>query len=141
MLPTLGIGMDRLGTMRRFALHIVLLFWSLGCGSDALSIDAPNIIDVTPQPAIISVGESVRIDFYPQTALPTSETPENRQLDPSPLVDLGMDVESWVFRDAFDFSASVAVSEQASTGIFEVEFPISNEYADFTIRFNLQVTR
>ena len=140
MLPPMKVGTTPALRVRRLACSILLLCFC-GCASDALSIEPPNVIDVTPEPGIVSVGESVRIDFYPQTQLPEGENASNRTLDPSALAALGMVIERWVFEHAFDFSVSVVVSEQASTGLFTVEIPIANEYSDFIIRFDLQVTR
>jgi len=112
-----------------------------GCASDALSLEAPNIIDVTPQPSIISVGESIRVDFYPQSDVADGTESGIRQLETQSIESLGILVDGWSFRSAFDFSISLSVAEGAQTGIFQIEIPLTNEYERFVARFNLQVTR
>jgi hypothetical protein len=123
---------------------LILVFVALsvtGCASDALSIEPPNIINVTPQPSIVSVGESIRVDFYPQEAIPEGTESSIRQLDTTALEELGILIEGWNFRSAFDFSITMSISEQTKTGNFQLELPLSNEYERFVARFNLQVTR
>ena len=120
----------------------VFAAWAVsGCASDALSLDAPNIIDVTPQPSIVSIGESIRVDFYPQSDVADGAESGIRQLDTASIESLGILVDGWSFRSAFDFSISMSVSERAQTGIFQIEIPLTNEYERFVARFNLQVTR
>ena len=57
--------------------------------SNALSTEAPNVLNVTAQPSVLTTGETTRLDFY------YSETARDeqlgRQLDPSEL-------EAWVFQ-------------------------------------------
>jgi hypothetical protein len=125
-----------------YALILVFVALSVtGCASDALSIEPPNIINVTPQPSIVSVGESIRVDFYPQEAIPEGTESSIRQLDTTALEELGILIEGWNFRSAFDFSITMSISEQTKTGNFQLELPLSNEYERFVARFNLQVTR
>ena len=125
-----------------YALILVFVALSVtGCASDALSIEPPNVINVTPQPSIVSVGESIRVDFYPQEAIPEGTESSIRQLDTTALEELGILIEGWNFRSAFDFSITMSISEQTKTGNFQLELPLSNEYERFVARFNLQVTR
>jgi len=132
--------LDQRRGVRRYWVAACCL-WLLGCASEALSLEPPNVVEVTPQPSIIAIGESVTIDFYPQRALPEGELGPSRLLDPSPFEELGMVVEEWSFRTAFDFSVSLIVTEKVERGIFPIELSIENEYERFLVRFSLQVTQ
>ena len=125
-----------LGTVFLTALSLI----ASGCASDALSLEPPNVVDVTPQPGILSIGgEAVQIDFYTQQTLPLGETGEIRQLDTAPLESIGLIIEKWNFSSAFDFSVTVTVPESTGRGIFTVELPIENEYERFIHSVNTSI--
>ena len=112
-----------------------------GCASNALSTEAPNVLNVTAQPSVLTTGETTRLDFYYSETLPLGDEQLGRQLDPSELEALGISVLGWQFESAFNFFLDIQVSEQVEPKIYSIELPITNEFEQFVVRFNLQVTR
>ena len=119
----------------------LLAFGFLGCASNALSTEAPNVFYVTAQPGVLTIGERTRIDFYYPEELPSGDDGLFRQLDPTALETLGISVLGWQFESSFRFFLEIEVSAQVDPKIYSIELPITNEFEQFIIRFDLQVTR
>ena len=115
------------------------LVLSSACSSDAFSIDPPNLIPMTAQPSVLTSGDTVTLDFYSTDTLPVGEGDVARRLDTESLENIGLEVLGWQFRAAFEFRVEVAVPDGVPTGVYTVEVPIANEFADFMIQFQLQI--
>ena len=120
---------------------LLLLSAVSGCASNALSTEAPNVFNVTAQPSVLTTGEAIRLDFYYSEDLPIGDDDRVRQLDPNALEELGISVLGWQFESAFRFFLDIEVSEQVEPDIYSIELPITNEFEQFVVRFDLQVTR
>ena len=135
--------------MRRKTHAINHLMWGTGlfltlslysaCSSDAFSIEAPSVVNMTAQPSVLTRGETVVLDFYSTETLPVGQADFARRLDTESVENIGLEVLGWQFRAAFEFSIQVAVPDGVPTGVYNVEIPIANEFADFMIQFQLQI--
>ena len=131
-------AINRLMSATSLLLTLVL---ANACSSDAFSVDPPNIVLMTAQPSVLTRGDTVMLDFYSTDSLPLGETEVARRLDTESLENIGLEVLGWQFRAAFEFSVEVSVPDAVSTGVYIVNVPIANEFADFVIQFRLQVIR
>ena len=115
-------------------------FWFHSC-QDAVSLSPPNVILMTAEPSIISIGETERIVLYAQSPLPEGIPGSVRSLYSDNLEAAGLTIVSWDFTDAFDISVTVEASQTAQLGTQLLDLPIENEYERFHIQFTVQVVR